>query len=159
MFRAFATLEGTLAIIDPDLDLLAEARDMGSRQMAEAMMPGRLRRAAEEDMIALLPMLRRLPRRFDRVADAVEHGRVTVNVRLFADGRDRRVVTDLLHQALLALLGASAGVMAVMLLGIQDGPRLTPSIELYAMFGYGLLVIAVVLVLRVLIVIFRHDNP
>jgi ubiquinone biosynthesis protein len=157
VFRAFATLEATLTIIDPGLDLMAEARNIGNRQMAEAMMPNRLRRAAEEDMVALLPMLRRLPRRFDRVADAVEHGRVSMNVRLFADVRDRRVVTDLLHQTLLTILGASAGVMAVMLLGIPDGPRLTPSIELYAMFGYGLLVVAVVLVLRVLIVIFRHD--
>jgi ubiquinone biosynthesis protein len=58
----------------------------------------------------------------------------------------------------LTVLGAASGLMAVMLLGNRDGPRLTPSIELYALLGYGLLIIAVVLTLRVLVVIFRHDR-
>ena len=157
VFRTFATLEGTLLIIDPQFDLVAQARKTGRGRATEALAPQRLRQAAEDELAALLPVLRRLPRRVDRIADAVEHGRLSVNVRLFADSRDRRVITDLLHQALLTVLGAAAGVMAVLLLGIRDGPQVTESVELYSLFGYGLLIVAVVLVLRVLIVIFRRD--
>lgn len=117
----------------------------------------RLRQSAEAELAALLPVLRRLPRRIDRIADTVERGRLNVNVRLLADSRERRVVTDLLHQALLTVLGASAGVMAVLLLGTSGGPMVTRSVGLFELFGYGLLIVAVVLVLRVLIVIFRRD--
>ncbi len=64
-------------------------------------------------------MLRRLPRRVERIASSAEHGRLGLNVRLLADDRDRRFVTGLLHQVLLTVLGATAGLMAVLLLGTE----------------------------------------
>jgi ubiquinone biosynthesis protein len=100
-------------------------------------------------------MLRRLPRRIDRITAAAESGRLGLNVRLFADERDRRHITGLLHQTLLAILGATAGLMAVLLLGTPGGPKVTESISLYQLFAYNLLVICAVLVLRVLVLIFR----
>ncbi|MGY1603999.1 ABC1 kinase family protein [Geodermatophilus sp. SYSU D00815] len=158
VFRTFATLEGTLALVDAGFDLVAAARRAGRARVAEALTPPRLRRSAEQELAALLPLLRRLPRRVDRIADAVEHGRLAVNVRLFADGRDRAVVTGLVHLTLSALLGAVAGIMGVLFLGMPGGPQVTDSVRLFAAFGYGLLVVAVVLVLRVLVVIFRSDR-
>jgi ubiquinone biosynthesis protein len=156
VFRAFATIEGTVRLIDPGFDLIAEAHAAGGRQVARARAD--LRQTAEEELLLMLPMLRRLPRRIDRIADAAEHGRLGLNVRLLADRRDRRFVTDLLHQVLLTVLGAASGVMAVLLLGTAGGPRLTPAVELFDLLGYGLLIIAVVLTLRVLVVIFRQDR-
>jgi ubiquinone biosynthesis protein len=100
-------------------------------------------------------MLRRLPRRIDRIAAAAESGRLSVNVRLLADERDRTHLTGLLHQALLAILGATAGLMAVLLLGISGGPQVTHTLTLYQLFAYNLLIICAVLVLRVLVVVFR----
>lgn len=85
VFRTFATLEGTLVVLDPGFDLLAEARELGRKRAMEAVEPGRARQTAEAELAALLPLVRRLPRRVDRIADAVEHGRVTLNVRLFAE--------------------------------------------------------------------------
>jgi ubiquinone biosynthesis protein len=87
----------------------------------------------------------------------VENGRLRFNVRLFADDQDRRVVTDLLHQALLTVIGAAAGVMAVLLLGARNSPRISTGVGLFPLLGYGLLIVAVVLVLRVPVVIFRRD--
>ncbi len=158
VFRAFAVLEGTLTVLDPHFDLVTQARETGRTRMAEAMRPDQLRRSVEEELASLLPTLRRLPRRVDRVADAVEHGRLTVNVRLFADARDRRLVTGLLQQVLLTGLGAAAALTAVLLLGTPGGPRVTGSVELFALLGYGLLIVSAVLVLRVLVVILRNDQ-
>ena len=70
-----------------------------------------MRGTLEDELAALLPMLRGLPRRIDRIGDALEHGRLRLNIRLFADDQDRRLVTGLLHQALLTVIGAAAGVM------------------------------------------------
>jgi ubiquinone biosynthesis protein len=108
--------------------------------------------------MSLLPVLRRLPRRVDRVTSALEQGRLSVNVRLFADERDRRYATGLVQQLLLTVLGATAGLMAVLLLGTTDGPAVTTRLGLYQLVGYFLLVISSVLVLRVLVLIFRRQQ-
>lgn len=107
----------------------------------------------------MLPTLRRLPRRVDRITGALEQGRLSVNVRLLADERDRRVITTLLHQALLAFLGATIGVMGVLLLGSAGGPVVSASLSLFELIGYNLLVVSFVLVLRVLFVVFRPEPP
>ncbi|WP_327003898.1 AarF/UbiB family protein [Dactylosporangium sp. NBC_01737] len=109
----------------------------------------------DEELTTLVPVLRRLPRRVDRIASALERGRLGVNVRLFADERDRRHVSALVHQVLLTVLGGVAGIMAVMLLGTPGGPMVTATLSLYALFGYHLLAVAAILALRVLVVIFR----
>ena len=62
VFRTFATLEGTLMSIDPQFDLVAQTRETSRGGVAEAMEPQRLRRAAEDELAALLPVLRRLRR-------------------------------------------------------------------------------------------------
>lgn len=46
-----------------------------------------------------------------------------------------------------------------MLLGTAGGPRLTTTLDLFDALGYGLLVVAAVLVLRVLVVVFRPGPP
>ncbi|MEU8227880.1 AarF/UbiB family protein [Kribbella sp. NPDC048915] len=155
VFRALATIEGTISRISPDFDLVAASRQFASAHVTDRLAPDALRRTATEELATLLPMLRRLPRRIDRIAAAAESGRLGLNVRLFADERDRRHFTGLLHQALLAVLGATAGLMAVLLLGTPGGPKVTESMSLFQLLGYNLLVICTVLVLRVLVLIFR----
>ena len=155
VFRALATIEGTISRISPGFDLMAASRQFATAHVTDRLAPDALRRTATEELATLLPMLRRLPRRIDRIAAAAESGRLGVNVRLLADERDRRHFTGLLHQALLAVLGATAGIMAVLLLGTPGGPKVTDSMTLFQLLGYNLLVICAVLVLRVLVLIFR----
>ncbi|GAA0961093.1 AarF/UbiB family protein [Kribbella koreensis] len=155
VFRALATVEGTIARIFPAFDLVAASRSFAAARVTDRLAPDALRRTATEELATLLPMLRRLPRRIDRIAAAAESGRLGLNVRLFADERDRRHLTGLLHQALLAVLGATAGLMAVLLLGTPGGPKVTDTVTLYQLFAYNLLVVCAVLVLRVLVLVFR----
>ena len=156
VFRALATLEGALAHLAPGFDLVSEARAFSRRHFAAELDAAVLRREVTHELTTLLPMLRRLPRRVERITNAVEHGRLSVNVRLFADERDRRYATDLVQQILLTVLAATTGVMAVMLLGVGGGPRVMPTVSLYQLFGYSLLIISSILALRVLVAIFRR---
>ncbi|WUH98817.1 AarF/UbiB family protein [Spirillospora sp. NBC_00431] len=161
VFRALATLEGGLTGLAPGFRVVAEAQEFGETCLRERMRPASLQEAAADELMGLLPMLRRLPRRLDRIAAAAESGRLTMNVRLFADEGDRRTITGLLQQALLTVLASTAGVMAVMLLGLKGGPSMTSDVTLYQFIGYCGLVICSVLSLRVLAVIFRrrpHDD-
>ena len=154
-FRALSTLEGGLTLLAPGFDIVAEAERFGQAQLAGRLGPASLKDAAADEIVALLPMLRRLPRRVDRIAAAVEGGRLSVNVRVLADERDRKVITGWIQLGVLTILAATAGGMAVALLALKGGPAMTATISLYQFLGYCLLVICALLALRVLAAVFR----
>lgn len=155
VFRALATLEATLAQLAPGFDVVAESRAFAAAQLTSQLQPTSLRQAASDELPTLLPVLRRLPRRADRITSALEHGRLGLGMRLFADPRDRRFLTTLVYQTLLAFVGAATGIMAVVLLGTTGGPKVSPTLSLFQLLGYNLLVVSAVLILRVLVMIFR----
>ena len=155
VLRALATLEGTLTLLTPGVDVAAEARQYAADHVAAQVSPRAVQELAADELISLVPVLRRLPRRFDRVTGALEHGRLSLNVRLFADERDRRVVTGLTHQFLLSFLGAASGIVAALLLGVSAGPKITAGVSLCQLIGYNLLLVAAILVLRVLFTVLR----
>jgi ubiquinone biosynthesis protein len=156
-FRAVAILEGTLRALAPGFNVLTEARDFAKSQVISAFTPSALRGSVADELASLVPMLRRLPRRFDQISSALEAGRLSVNVRLLADKRDQRVIQSLVHEVILTFLGGFAGVMATILLISSGGPQVTPTLGLYQIYGYCLAVVAVVLVLRVLFDVFRRE--
>jgi ubiquinone biosynthesis protein len=155
VLRALATLEGTLTVLSPDFDIVTQAREYAATHVTAQLTPKTVQKTAADELLALVPVLRRLPRRFDRVTGALEQGRLGINVRLFADERDRRVVTGLTNQVLLTFLGAACGITAALLLGVSSGPKVAPEVSLDQLIGYNLLIVAAILVLRVLFVIFR----
>ncbi|UED85094.1 ABC1 kinase family protein [Streptomyces profundus] len=159
VFRSLATLEGTLTRIAPGFDLMAEARDLSTENTLGA---GPSQRSVQEtlqgEFYSALTMLRRLPRRLDRVTQAMERGQLTVSVRPFADARDRRYLRSLMHEALLVVVSSASGLTGAVMLTIDDGPRLTQRIDLFELVGYHLLVLAAVLLVRALSVISRHKE-
>ena len=156
VLRALGTLEGTLTLLTPGVDIASEAQAYAAAHVAGQVSPKAVQKTATDELIALLPVLRRLPRRFNRVTGAMEQGRLSLNVRLFADERDRRVVTGLTHQVLLAFLGAASGIVAALLFGAPGGPKIAATVSLFQLIGYNLLIVAAILVLRVLFLIFRN---
>jgi ubiquinone biosynthesis protein len=157
VLRALATMEGTLTQLAPRFDVVAEARRFAGKQLAAEFSPEAIRNTAADELAALTPMLRRLPRRIDRIGGALEDGRLTISVRILADPSDRRYLTGLVHRVLLAFLAAAAGIMAVLMIGIHGGPAISKTVSLYSFFGYCLLVIAAILAVRVLVQVFRPD--
>jgi len=157
VFRALSTLEGGLTMLAPGFDIVAEAEQFGRAQLHAfaPTSPTSLKDAVAGEAMTLLPMLRRLPRRVDRITAAVEGGRLSLNIRLLADERERTTIGGWLQQIVITVLAATAGLMAVVLLAIKGGPVLTPTLSLYQFLGYCLLVICSLLALRVLAGIFR----
>ncbi len=158
-FRAIATLDGTLAALSPGFNSIAEARSFGERYFREQLHPKALTETLVSEIIALLPIVRRLPRRIDNLTDQLESGRLNVNLRTLNDPRDQRAVSSLLNRFLAALIACTAGVVAAVMLGQSGGPAVTASVSLYQLIGYGFLIAALVLSLRVLVGVFRPDSP
>lgn len=72
MFRALAALEGTLRILDPGFDVIAEARQLAEVQRIGLPTPAQLAGTAADDLLELLPALRRMPRRLDQLGRLAE---------------------------------------------------------------------------------------
>ncbi|MGW0731917.1 ABC1 kinase family protein [Streptomyces sp. NPDC002851] len=151
VFRALATVEGTLTHLAPGFDIVTEARTFARREITAQLGRGSLRETAEGELLPLLPLLRRLPRRVDRIGQSLERGEFTLNARLLADERDQRVLSGLLHQAMVCVLAATTGIMGVLLLSGSGGPAINKDLRLYELFGYNLLLLSLVLMIRVLV--------
>lgn len=158
VFRAVATLEGTLLAVDPGFDLVDHVRTLGRDQLAAATTPAALRATLEREVVTSLPVLRRLPRRLDRLTDAAEHGRLSFGVRLLADRRDRDLLIRLWYQGLQTVLAATAGVMSALLFTIGPGPGGSRGVGIFWVLATALLCCAVVLALRVLMAVLRRQE-
>jgi len=162
VFRAMITLEGTLARLAPGFQIIEETRTMAASWLGAVLGPASLRDAATDQALGLLSVLRRLPRRLDRITTSLERGTLATGVRLLADTRDRQFVASMAGRAVLAFLGAAFGIISVMLIGVRGGPLLVPAAagtggtSLFHAFGYVGLFFSLVLILRVIIAITRE---
>ena len=146
----------------PGFQIIEETQTIAASWLGDVLGPASLRDAAADEALGLLPVLRRLPRRLDRITTALERGTLTSSVRLLADGRDRHFVASMAGRAVLAFLGAAFGIMSVMLIGVRGGPLLVPAAagigtSLFHVFGYAGLFFSLVLILRVIIAITRES--
>lgn len=157
-FRAVGTVEGTLRLVNPSFELLAEAEAFAKARVADATRPSALFSSAVDEIGGLLPILRRMPQRADRISAALADGRLAFNVRLFADRRDRSLVRDLVNLIAVAFLAGVFGIMASMLLVSEGGPDVTPDLTLYQLFGYLLVIVSGLLTLKVLFEVLRRRS-
>jgi ubiquinone biosynthesis protein len=88
MFRALATLAGTLERLVPGYPLIERVAQLGGAELEERMAPASAREFVTREWAELGPVLRRAPRHLDRLATTLEHGRFTTRVRLFDDPTD-----------------------------------------------------------------------
>ncbi len=155
VFRAVATLEGTLRILSPDFDMIEEARSYAATLVRETVKLSALRQMVQEEIMTLAPLLHRLPRRIDRISASMERGTFTMNMRMFSDERDQRFISTQIGRLALALMGSLIGLMSVFLLSIKGGPFLAPGFSLNEFLGYMGLFSSVTVMMRVVVAVLR----
>ena len=156
MLRALATLDGTLRTLDPGFDIIKEAQQLALSQRIGVPSATDLARNITDDLLELLPELRRVPRRLDQLGRQAERGELTLRVRLFADHRDAEHANNLVDRIILAFLSASVGLVSVLLLPISAGPHVAGATRLTQLLGYAGLTAATILGLRVLATLGRY---
>ncbi|WP_198348060.1 AarF/ABC1/UbiB kinase family protein [Plantactinospora sp. KBS50] len=155
LFRAMGTLEGALRVLDPDFALVQEAKSMAGRIGKQTFGGTAMVGSLHEELAGLVPLLRKIPRRLDRIGAAMERSEWGVNVRLLADERDSRVIRRIADRLVTALLSGTIGVVSALLLGVDDGVLVTASLTLIQAIGYLGLIASTVLGLRVIVAISR----
>ena len=157
--RALGALEGTLWSISPQVDLVAAAREEGRSVLASRFGPSEVRAALEDQLVTLLPLLHRLPRRINAISEGFERGRAVVSVRVLADERDRGFVTGIVQQVTTTLLAAACALGGIILLVSDTGPYMLPTLRLYTFLGATLFFFGFVLAARALVLVFRRPAP
>jgi ubiquinone biosynthesis protein len=155
VFRAIGTLEGTLRVLSPGYLAIDAAQRIAGEWAREAVSPSALPNLARDEVMRVLPVLRRLPYHVDRLASMAQRGRLTARVSLFSQDGDQRFITVLVNRAILAFLGGTLGVLSAILLVSTTGPAFTGVTTLFQFFGYFGLFCATVLILRVLVAVLR----
>lgn len=159
MFRALATLAGTLETLSPGYPILDVVADLGGAELQERVMPGSVAELMQQEWAQLAPLVHRAPRHLDRIATLMEHGRLTTRLRLFTHPDEVRTLERLLNRAVLSFLSIGLGVVSVMLLGSEGGPRLVATdVTFYEVLGWIGLAVATILLLRVLLAVLRTEK-
>nr|WP_240977334.1 AarF/ABC1/UbiB kinase family protein [Knoellia sp. DB2414S] len=156
--RALGALEGTLATIDPGLDMVESARSHGRTLLADQFRPAQVRATLEDQLLTLAPVLQRLPRRLAAIGDQLEEGRLSVRVRLLAHADDRTFVEDALRQLTITLIAAACAICGVVLVVADTGPMMLPNLRLFTFVGATLFFFAFVLAARALARVFRPSR-
>lgn len=157
-FRALVTLDGTLTTLSPGYNTIAAAQQVAGEWMSSGITPDSLQSAAREELVRLVPMLRRLPRQIDRLVSTAQRDGLRARVSLFADERDVQVVTRLVNRVILAFAGGAVGLVSVLLIGTTGGPSFVGETSLFRFFGYFGLFCSTVLLMRVLVAVLRDGT-
>jgi ubiquinone biosynthesis protein len=152
--RTMVSLEGTLTIIDPDFSLVDAARKHAEARFGHPSVGG-LKASVEQELMAQLPRLRRVPERIDELFGKALGGQLTANVSFLSDERDARLITRLVDRLVLSVIAAATGVGSAILVGVDIGPRFGGSVSINEILGYFGIVAASVLGLRVVAGIVR----
>jgi ubiquinone biosynthesis protein len=154
--RALVTVDGTLRVLCPGRSLMASAMDM----MASSAAPDAVldpHQLVRDELLTVVPHLRRLPERVDRVLALTARGEL--RIRTVTDEDGRRILRTLVNRALLGAIGAAIlTVSSVLLVAPDAGPVDTEGTGLFEIFGYGGLLAGTVLVLRVVAAVARDGT-
>ncbi len=151
-FRALASLEGTLRVLSPGYSAIAAQRlaaDWARDHAALTSLPDLVR----DELVRVIPVLRRLPHHVNRIATLTERGRLQARIALFATTAEQQFLTKLVNRVVLAFLGGAVGLLSAVLLVSTSGPAFTGTTSLFQFFGYFDLFCASVLILRVLVAV------
>jgi ubiquinone biosynthesis protein len=153
--RAIVTIDGTLRVLCPGRSLIASATEMISSPSSHPVIDQR--QLVRDELLGILPHIRRLPERVDRILALTARGEL--RLRTVTDEDSRRIVRTLVNRALLGAIGAAVLVVAAVLLVAPDpGPAVAEGTGLFEIFGYGGLMAGSVLVLRVVAAVARDGT-
>ena len=155
LFRALIILDGTLTTLAPGYNTIAAAERVAKDWMRAGITPDTIEAVAREELIRLVPMLRRLPRQIDRLFSTAQRDGLRLRVSLFSSDRDERILTRWVNRIVLAFAGGAVGLIWVLLIGIHGGPPFIGDTSLFEFFGYFGLFCSTVLIMRVLVAVLR----
>jgi ubiquinone biosynthesis protein len=153
--RALVTLEGTLRVIDPGVDLATSAAaHLGA---SIELSPSSAQEALQRELLRSLPSLRALPGLTEDVALQLRSGRVRFQVDAFS-GSSQAHLTRWMDQAMFTAVAAVGLLASTLMLVGASLARPEREVGGLVAVGYIGLVISSVMLMRVVAQILRRDD-
>ncbi|MGE0543595.1 MAG: AarF/UbiB family protein [Dehalococcoidia bacterium] len=149
VFRSLATLDGTVRAVDPDADLLVAARKFRDERQAALADPSSWPTLLQEELVDALPLLRALPRRIARIAEALETGTLQVETRRSYGEAAIRRQTAVIQMAFISILGVTAFATGIWLI-TSPGDTTLWGVRAVVLAGGALIAAGITLLTRVL---------
>jgi len=149
--RVIVTLDGTLNMIDSNINIFEEAREFTKDYMKASIRkpfkePVETMEKLQEELALLIPNLRKIPRRFDQLVRKIEDGKVTLHHDIFSDKTNAKFVTQLFSKFVLLMVGITFGIISTALLAISQFIETVYAIYLNTAAYLGLFLCSILLV-------------
>lgn len=155
LMRALVTLDGTLGVLSPGFSVVSVGREL-AQQQSEDRSAGDPQDVLMEALVSDLPVLRRLPADLGRTLAMASRG--SLQLRTVAVEDDTRFTRTMWNRTLLAGIGVGMGLISVLLIGLEIGPRIGGGARLVTLLGVGGLGLATILLMRVVAAVVRDGT-
>lgn len=153
--RAIGALEGSIQLIEPGFNVIAEAQQQASALLSKMYSAEAIKNMIASNAIGFVSSLQKLPANLTSLSEKIENGTLQVQVRQFSDRADRTFLTGLAHEGIVAAISIAAIIGSIVLIISDTGPLIAPQLRLYSFFGYTLALGGFVFGLRALVRAFR----
>ncbi|WP_230321302.1 ABC1 kinase family protein [Planococcus salinarum] len=123
--RALIVLDATIHTMDPGFDMFKESKSFAKKYKASYLFkpftePSATKEKIEEELALWLPELAKVPKRFDRLVQRIESGKVILHHDVFSDKHNSMFVTQLFSRFVLLMTGITFGLVSSALLAIAQ---------------------------------------
>ena len=150
-FRCLGALEGTLALLSPDLDVIAATRSIASSVFRESLSPGHSVRSSVEQAALVAPIVERAPAQLASILGRMDRENFGVSFSPLADPTSRAVANHFMQVISLSVLTVVAAFSGIALVLSEQGPQWSDGLLMTTYLGMMLLLIAYVIGSRLVI--------
>lgn len=154
-FRAISSLEGTLRLLSPSIDVVGLVRDRAGIVVRAGFNRENLVEQAHEQLVTVASLAQGLPEHVRSIIDRVDRSNLGVRMSLVSDTHGERFLSGLVQQLVLAVLTATFAACGTALVLSDMGPLLAPRLQLVTYAGLVLLLFAFTLGSRLIALAFR----
>lgn len=134
-FRAISTLEGSLKLLDPQLDLLDLVREHGEGLLAETRSMSGTIEDAKLYAATTAPLFAEFPARVSRVVQHLEDGTLDIGTSGLGLDSIKELVRSLVDSLVQVVLSTALILGGVVMMAANFGPQLTSELKLFTYFG------------------------
>jgi ubiquinone biosynthesis protein len=157
LFRTLVTLLGTLQVISPGHNILDAARRVGGDVVAQQMTPENLQELVLQQAVSAGPVLARLPRELDELAQTLLRGELRTRLSLLSEPEDVRVARSMVNRLVTGLVGSALALTSAVLLVAPSSPGPSGLGLVNILGGIGLF-FSVLLLLRLVVQMLRERD-
>lgn len=158
-FRCLGALEGTLALLSPDLELIATTRSIASGVFRESLSPTHTVRSSVEQAALVAPIVERAPAQLASILGRMDRENFGVTFSPLADPASRAVASHFAQVISLSVLAVVAAFSGIALVLSDEGPRWSDGLLMTTYLGMMLLLVAYVIGSRLVIMTLQRGFP